>query len=92
MVGGRTHLDQTGLPHKVGVGVNDPTRVHVHSEETTFTIGQRVLLAQLVENIGGIKASIVGELARDHLESLGKGINKELGFACNGTGVVPQVP
>mmetsp|Transcript_45072 Transcript_45072/g.75199 ORF Transcript_45072/g.75199 Transcript_45072/m.75199 type:complete len:221 (-) Transcript_45072:886-1548(-) len=50
-----------------------------------------MLLAQLVEHVGGVEAGVVGELARDHLQGLGVSVHKELGLARDGARVIPQV-
>ena len=49
-----------------------------------------MLLAQLVQDVGGIKASVLAQLAGDDLERLGEGGNDELLLAGDGARVCPQ--
>jgi hypothetical protein len=50
-----------------------------------------VFLPELVEDIGGVEASVVTELPGDDLESLGHGADEKLLLAGDATGVVAQV-
>lgn len=50
-----------------------------------------MLLAQLVEQISGIKTGVVGKLAGDDLKSLGKGADQKLLFSGNCASVIAQV-
>jgi len=54
----------------------------------TLTLG--VLLAQLVENVGGIETGVVAQLARNDLQALGDGSNQQLLLTGNGARIVPQ--
>lgn len=50
-----------------------------------------VLGPQLVEDVGGVEASVVTQLSGDDLQSLGVGANQKLLLARNGSGIIPQV-
>jgi len=49
-----------------------------------------VLLAQLVENVGGIETGVVAQLAWNDLQTLGDGGDQKLLLAGNGARVVTQ--
>lgn len=55
-----------------------------------MTITLCVLLAQFVQNIGGIKSSIVTQLPWDDLQGLSNSANEQLLLASNRPRVVPQ--
>ena len=50
-----------------------------------------MFLAQLVEDVGRVKASIVAELARDHFERAGHGADQQLLLAGDAARKVAQV-
>lgn len=47
--------------------------------------------AQLVEDVGGVKAGVVAQLAGDDLQSFGVRSDEQLLLPRNGPGVIPQV-
>lgn len=50
-----------------------------------------MLGAELVEDVGGVEAGVVAELAGDDLQGLGVGADQQLLLAGDGPRVVPQV-
>ena len=50
-----------------------------------------VFLTQFVEDVGGVKAGVVAQLAGDDLQGLGEGGDQQLLLACDGVGVLAQV-
>ena len=52
----------------------------------------RMLLAQLVQHVGGVEAGVVAQLARDDLQRLGKRVDEELGLARDRARGVAQLP
>ena len=50
-----------------------------------------MLLTQLVQDVGGVEAGIVAELAGNDLEGLGHGADDELLLAGDGAAVVAEV-
>ena len=56
-----------------------------------MTLTQSMLLTQLVEDVGGVKAGIVTQLVGDDLQGLGHGPNQQLLLARDGARVVSQV-
>ena len=50
-----------------------------------------MFLPQLVEDVGGVKAGVVAELAWDDLEGFGHGSDQQLLLTGDGARVVPQV-
>ena len=50
-----------------------------------------MLLAQLVENVGGIKAGVLAQLARDDLKCLCEGSDDQLLLASNGASICAEV-
>lgn len=68
------------------------TCVHVHAEVFAGAVLEGVLLAELVEDVGGVKAGVVAELARDYLQGARKRDHEQLlppGYRAR---VVPQPP
>lgn len=47
--------------------------------------------AELVEDVGGVEAGVVAELAGNDLQGFGVSADQQLLFAWNGPGIVPQV-
>ena len=68
------------------------TIVDVHAEVAPGAVLVRVLLAQLVQHVGGVEAGVVAQLARDDLQRLGKRVDEELGLARDRARVVAQLP
>lgn len=68
-------LNQTGLPHESNHVITDTLVVKV---DTGPDVALAVLHTQAVQNIGGIEAGVVAELAGDNLKSLGKGLDNGL--------------
>merc|ERR1719348_1893624 len=81
-------LDNSGLPDTSLEVVRDVLIENINSVPDPVT---GVLLAQLVQDVRGVEASVVTQLASNHLESLGHGADDELLLARNGPAVVPQV-
>ncbi len=52
------------------------TRVDVDAKVAPGAIFERMLLAQLVEHVGGVKARVVAELAWDDFQRLGERIDE----------------
>ena len=50
----------------------------------------RVFLAEFVEDVGGVKASVVAQLTWDDLQGLGVGRDQQLLLACDGVRVLTQ--
>lgn len=77
----RIHLHQTRLPHK---------RRHVIPHAFVVEVDPRphvtfaVLHPQLGEDVGGVEAGVVAELARDDLEGFGEGFDDGLLLARDG--------
>lgn len=68
-------LDQSRLPDEALNHVGDALILEIN---TGPCCALAVLHAQLVEDVGGVEASIVAQLAGNHLESLGKGLDDGL--------------
>ena len=70
-------LDERGLPDKGGHVVPDALVVKVDAGPD---VALSVLDAESVEDIRGVEAGVVAELAGDDLEGLGKGLDDALLF------------
>ncbi len=68
------------------------TCVDIHAKVAPGAVLQRVLLAQLVEHVGGVEAGVVAQLPRDDLQCLGERVDEELRLARDGARVVAQLP
>lgn len=66
---------------RCGAGPAGRTRVDIHAEVAPRAVLQRVLLAQLIQHVSGVKAGVVAQLARDDLQRLGKRVDEQLRFA-----------
>lgn len=47
--------------------------------------------AQFVQDVGGVKASVVAQLSGDDLQGLGVRSDQQLLFSRDGPGIIPQV-
>lgn len=72
---------------KVGLTSRD-----VDAEVLSGLVLERVLLAELVQDVGRVKARIVTELTWDDLECLRVRIDEQLRLARYRPGVVSQIP
>jgi len=81
--GGLENIDSDllGLPDELLVHIIDVALKHVDTEPHSFLTALGVLLSELVEDVSGVEAGVLGEGSGDGLESLGKSINDELSLA-----------
>lgn len=71
---------------------NAGTCVDVNAKVLARAVLEGMLLAQLVEDVGGIEACVVAELARDDLQSARKRDHEQLLPARYRARMVPQPP
>jgi hypothetical protein len=81
-------FDDSRLPH---AGLEVVRNVLVENVHTVPDAVLSVLLAQLVQDVGGVEAGIVAQLPRNHLEGLGHSADDELLLAGDGAAVVAKI-
>ena len=85
----RVDFDEAWLPNERLHVVPDAFRAINIDTKPSFAVG--VFHTKLVQNIGGVEASVITDLARDNFECLSEGDLHELQLSWDGECMLPDV-